>query len=119
MKVFISSVITGFEDMRSAARRGIETLGHQVIEAEDFSASPRSPQRACLQEGRAADAVVLLLGAAYGVTQRSELSATHEEYLVVRDDDKVLVFVQSDVEREPSAAKFLVDVQGWRGDISR
>jgi hypothetical protein len=101
--------------MRLAARRGIETLGYEVIEAEDFSASPQPPQRACLQEARAADAVVLLLGAAYGATQRSALSATHEEYLAVRDDDKVLVFVQAGVEREPSAAKFLADVQSWEG----
>jgi len=113
MRVFISSVIKGFEEMRVAARNGIETLGHEVIEAEDFSASPQSPQRACLQEARDADAVVLLLGAAYGAPQRSKLSATHEEYLQVRDDDKVVVFVQAGVEREPAAARFLADVQGW------
>ena len=47
----------------------------------------------------------------------SGLSATHEEYLAVRDDDKVLVFVQTGVNREPAAAKFLVDVQGWELEI--
>lgn len=113
MRVFISSVIRGFEEMRSAARQGIETLGHDVIEAEDFAASPQSPQCACLQEARDADAVVLLLGAAYGTPQRSKLSATHEEYLAVRENDKVLVFVQSGIEREPTAARFLADVRGW------
>ena len=49
MRVFISSVIRGFEEMRAAARQGIETLGHDVIEAEDFAASPQSPRRPILE----------------------------------------------------------------------
>ena len=45
MKVFISSVIGGLEEARDAAAAGIETLGSQPKRAEDFGASPDTPQR--------------------------------------------------------------------------
>ncbi len=48
MKVFVSSVIRGFEPFREAAVRAAQTLGHEVIRAEDFGASPDSPQQVCL-----------------------------------------------------------------------
>jgi len=80
VKVFISSVIAGMEDHRAAAREAAESLGYTVIAAEDFRASPRSPQQACLEGVRDADVVVLVLGERYGTPQRSGLSPTHEEY---------------------------------------
>ena len=80
MKVFVSSVISGFEPFRSAARTAVETLRHEPIMAEDFGASARSPQVACLQGLRDADLVILALGDAYGPVQSgSGISATHEE----------------------------------------
>jgi hypothetical protein len=63
VKVFLSSVISGMEDYRAAARRAAETLGHTVLAAEDFGASPLSPQQVCLGAVREADVVVVLLGA--------------------------------------------------------
>lgn len=62
VKVFISSVIAGFEEHRTAAREAAENLGHTVIVAEDFGASPSSPQQVCLAGVRDADIIVLLLG---------------------------------------------------------
>jgi hypothetical protein len=62
MKVFISSVIAGFEDFRDAAAQAIRTLGHEVIRAEHFGASPETPQRTCLAEVREAEVVILILG---------------------------------------------------------
>ena len=69
VKVFISSVIAGMEDHRAAAREAAESLGYTVIAAEDFRASPSSPQQVCLEGVRDADVVVLLLGARYGTPQ--------------------------------------------------
>ena len=43
--------------------------GYAVIAAEDFGASPGSPQQVCLAGVREADVVVLLLGARYGTPQ--------------------------------------------------
>lgn len=43
MKVFISSLISGFEEFRSAARDAVRQLGHEPVMAEDFGAQPASP----------------------------------------------------------------------------
>jgi len=37
MKIFISSLIKGFEPFRTAARAAVKTLRHEAIMAEDFA----------------------------------------------------------------------------------
>lgn len=86
VKVFVSSVISGMQVYRAAARQAAETLGHTVIAAEDFGAPPLSPQQVCLASVRAADVVVLLLGARSGAAQAAGLSPAHEEYRDTRRD---------------------------------
>jgi hypothetical protein len=113
MRVFISSLIDGFEALRDSAASAISTLGHQPTRAEDFPASPDSPQQACLAGVRAADVVVLILGDRYGFVQPSGLSATHEEYREARESRPVLVFVQRDSSPEPRQLEFIREVQGW------
>jgi len=115
VKVFISSVIAGMEDHRGAAREAAESLGYTVIAAEDFRASPSSPQQVCLEGVRDADVVVLLLGTRYGTPQRSGLSPTHEEYREARRTKRVLVFVQNGVTPEPNEATFIDEVGTWEG----
>jgi Domain of unknown function (DUF4062) len=120
VNVFISSVIVGMGDQRNAAKEAIELLGHQVVQAEQMAASPSAPQRACLQAAREADVVVLLMGGSYGGIQPSGRSATHEEYLAVSKSDKVLAFVQTDVDREPRQQGFLTEVREWeKGHFTR
>lgn len=101
------------EDHRAAAREAAESLGHQVIAAEGFGASPGSPQQVCLAGVRDADIIVLLLGARYGSPQASGLSPTHEEYREARGAKPVLVFVQADVGAEPGQDKFIDEVGTW------
>jgi hypothetical protein len=101
MRIFLSSVISGMEEYRAAARQGAETLGHTVTAAEDFGASPLSPQQVCLAGVRDADLVVLLLSERYGTPQGSGLSPTHEEYRAARGVKPVLAFVQTGVTPEP------------------
>jgi hypothetical protein len=113
MNVFLSSVITGMEDARDNAGEAIIALGHNLIRAEDFGASPRSPQQTCLEGVRGADVVVLVLGARYGFAQPSGLSATHEEYREAKVRCDVLVFVQRDIEREPEQDTFVQEAQSW------
>lgn len=115
MKIFVSSLISGFEPFREAAKSAVATLRHEAVMAEDFGAQPTSPQVACLQGVRSSDLVLLLLGARYGYPRGSSgLSPTHEEYLEARDTKPVLVFFQDEVEREPEQAKFLSEVQAWQ-----
>jgi hypothetical protein len=113
LKVFISSVITGFEEFREAAVAAIRSLRHTAIRAEDFSAKESSPQVACLAGVREADVVLVLLGERYGSPQESGLSATHEEYREARDQKPVLAFIQADAALEQSQAEFVREVQNW------
>lgn len=119
MKVFISSLITGMEPIRAAAKSAVTTLGHDPIMAEDFGALPHSPQVACLDGVRRAGAVVLVLGARYGATQPSGLSATHEEYREARDRCPVLAFVEEGTTPEPQQARFISEVQAWDSGLIR
>jgi hypothetical protein len=113
VKVFVSSVISGYEDYRAAVGEAIETFGHEVVRAEGFAASPSTPQQACLAAARDADLVVVLVGPSYGAVQASGLSATHEEYREARERTPTLIFVQSNVDRDEEQQRFLDEVQEW------
>jgi hypothetical protein len=117
MKIFISSVITGYEAYREAAQQAVETLGHEVIRAEDLGASSTSPRVACLSGVRQADLVILLMGRRYGMRQHSGLSATHEEFDETRDRKEIVAFVEDVTDREPEQAAFLNEVQDWQGGL--
>jgi hypothetical protein len=119
MNVFISSLITGMEPIRAVAREAVDTLGLTPVMAEDFGARPQSPQIACLDGVRRADAVVLILGPRYGATQPSGLSATHEEYREAKQRCPALVFVQEGVAPEPAQAAFIREVQEWSAGLFR
>lgn len=113
MKVFISSVFEGMEPYRAAAATAIRSLGYEPIQAESFPASSASPRVACLEEVRAADAIVLLLAERYGPVQTGNLSATHEEYREAKDRCPVFAFVQRGVALEERQQAFLDEVQAW------
>jgi Domain of unknown function (DUF4062) len=115
LKIFISSVIGGYESFRKAAAEAIGTLGHQVIRSEDFSATPDSPQIACLAGIRQADAVVVLLGARYGPVQGSGMSATHEEFREARATKPTLAFLQDGITPDTKQAELIKEARDWSG----
>lgn len=120
MRIFISSLISGFEPQRAAARRAVITLRHEPVMAEDFGAQPNSPQISCLQGVRGSDMVVLILGENYGfVPAGSSLSATHQEYREARETKPVLAFVQQGIFPGPEQAAFIEEVQAWEGGLFR
>jgi hypothetical protein len=120
MRIFISSLISGFEPQRAAARRAVITLRHDPVMAEDFGAQPNSPQIGCLQGLRGSDMVVLILGQDYGcVPAGSSLSATHQEYREARETKPILAFVQQGISPGPEQAAFIAEVQGWEGGLFR
>src|SRR5258708_7299102 len=120
MKVFISSLIAGFEPYRAACKAAVTTLRHEPIMAEGFGPRPPSPQNACLQGLRGAGVVVLVLGERYGATQPgSKLSATQEEYRDARGGKPVIAFVQEGIAPEFEQAAFIAEVQGWEGGLFR
>lgn len=120
MKIFISSLIGGFEEFRASAVAAVRSLGHEPVTAETFGAGVASPRVACLQGVRQADLVVLILGADYGAIQPvSRLSATHEEYREAKDQRPVIAFVQEGVHREAAQVDFVTEVQDWSGGLYR
>ena len=112
-RVFISSVMDGYENFRDAASDGIRQAGCEPVRAEDFPAATASPRNSCLDGVRSADALVLLLGERYGFVGPSGLAATEEEYDEARKSHTpILVFLQ-DGEREAKQQKFIIKVQGY------
>jgi len=119
MKIFISSLITGMEAFRAAARDAISELGYDPVMAEDFGAKVHSPQVACLDGVRQSGLVVLLLGAEYGARQTSGLSATHEEYREAKGIRPIIAFVQDGITPAADQAEFIREVQAWEGGLFR
>lgn len=117
MKVFISSVIGGFEAEREATAKAIKSLGHDVVRAEDFGASSSSPRVACLEAVRTSELVILVMGGRYGEIQGSGKSATHEEFHEAQGRKDIIVFIQSPCDREQEQAKFVTEVQDWNSGI--
>lgn len=107
-RVFVSSVIDGFEDYREAARRGIREAGAEpVLVNEDFSASATSPRNACLDAVSSCDAFLVLVGARGGWIAPSGVTVCEEEYLWARKVKlPILAFIQGGVQRDDKAERF-------------
>jgi hypothetical protein len=115
-KVFVSSVMRGFEGERAGARRAIESLGLRAMMAETAPASPNASKHALLDLVDAADAVVLILGGRYGYVAEHGLSPTEDEFNHAGETGKpVFVFVQNGVQREREQDEFVRRVQGGWG----
>ncbi|GEM_PF-2511218 len=100
-RVFISSVMRGYETKRAAVRRAIEELadaGHaiQAVTAELLPASAEPPREATLKKVIESDIYLAILGKRYGyINPETGLSATHEEYRTARDHRKpILIFLE-------------------------
>lgn len=119
MKIFISSLITGMEPFRQAAREAVEQLGHTPVMAEDFGAMPMSPQVACLDGLRQSALTILLIGEHYGSKQASGISATHEEFREARDRRPILAFVQTGVTRDAEQNAFVTEAGSWENGLFR
>jgi hypothetical protein len=119
MKVFISSLITGMEPYRAAAKAAVESLGFEAVMAEDFGAQPTTPQIACLTGLRSSDAVVLILGERYGVPQASGLSPTHEEFRDARETRPIFAFKLAGNTPEPAQQALIEEAGGWSTGLFR
>lgn len=116
MKVFVSSVIRGFEQFRGAARDAVIEASMQPVMTEDpelFPAQSLSPQTVCFQGIDNCDVFLLILGHHYGDLTESGLSAVEEEYWHARFNEKEIeVFVHS-VDREAEQEEFLTRISEW------
>ena len=111
-RVMVSSVVVGFEEIREAARRGIDAAGGEpILVNEDFPAMVASPRNACLDAVDSSDALLLIIGARAGFTAPSGKSVVEEEYeRAIARGKVVIAFLQEGVDREPEAERFAARV---------
>jgi uncharacterized protein DUF4062 len=106
-RVFVSSVVDGFEAYRAAAAEGICAAGAEpILVNEDFPSVPDSSRNACLDAVGSSDAFVLVIGERGGWKAPSGRFVTEEEYdEAVRRGIPLYVFLQ-DVARDPETERF-------------
>jgi len=121
-KIFISSVITGFEKYRDAAEDAIAELNLDKgfnfkairIEPNKSPAMNKSSQKACLDEVKACDIYLGIYGASYGWDDSPVgISPTHEEFRdAKKGKKKCLIFVEKveRIKRDPQQNEFLNEV---------
>ena len=104
-RVFVSSVIKGFEDIREAARQAIERAGGTpVLVNEDFPSLPDSPRNACLDAVDSCDIYVGIIGQRGGWETPSGKLVVEEEFDRARTSGtQAFVFLQ-DTDRDPEVA---------------
>ena len=123
-RVFVSSVMRGYEDRREAARQAILEIGMSPIMAEDLMAKSGAPREVVLVEGILnSDAMVGIYGNRYGWTgAQSGLSPTEEEYDRAREQWKPIYAFIDRIQRgepEPRQGQFLQKVQNWDTGVTR
>ena len=114
MKVFISSVVNGFEQFRDAAKDAVEALDLRPIMSERFGTRTYSSEHACLTEVDQCDLYVLILGAKYGYEPEPGQSVTQQEFRqAVLRRKPVLVFIQMTQFEEKQSA-FVNEVSDFK-----
>jgi hypothetical protein len=111
-RIFVSSVMDGYEGPREAAARAIESVGAEPVMFERFGGRDSDPEGAYLAEVESSSIYVGLLGARYGRLLPSRYSATHEEYLHAENCGlRLSVWAEDGVEREGHQQSFLDDIR--------
>jgi len=128
IKVFISSVITGYEDRRGAAEDAIKDLDQVTrfnfeairIEPDKYPAGNKSSQKACLDEVEACDIYLGIYGASYGWGDSPVgISPTHEEFRAANGKKHCFIFVENieRTKREPEQNEFLDEVGNYTNGL--
>ena len=85
MRVFVSSVVRGLEEVRQRLLDDLRSAALDVVGMEIFGARPELPLDACLGELRRCDVAIVIIGPRYGsLRQAGDVSFTHEEFREAR-----------------------------------
>jgi hypothetical protein len=112
VRVFLSSTIYDFRDLRSALRFWLEELGYVVLmsEVSDFERRPDSNTfDACFEAIHYCDFYILLVGERYGSIFQDGISVTNQEFRVAkaladRQEIAMIPFVRKSVWQEAELA---------------
>jgi hypothetical protein len=95
-RVFVSSVMMGFESYRLAAKSAIVAANADPILVEDYPSLSSSPRNACLDGVRSCDALILIIGDRGGsVAPSGKLVVEEELEEAVKSGLSVFVFIQT------------------------
>ncbi|MBN2210375.1 MAG: DUF4062 domain-containing protein [Sedimentisphaerales bacterium] len=112
--VFVSSVIKGYEEVRTSAKTAIESLSMKAIMAEEIEAKPETPRYVCLNGVEQASIFLLIIGQRYGFITDSGISVTEEEYSHARRHSKPIIVMVQSCERENKQEKFCRQVLSYQ-----
>lgn len=79
-RVFLSSIMSGYESYRAAARRGVAVAGGHPVMIEDGGPNPASPRNACLNLVQTSQAFLLVIGPRGGFRAPSGKLVVEEEF---------------------------------------
>ena len=106
-KIFISSTIYDFKDLRSSLKYYLEGLGYQVLLSEynDFTKNINlNTYKACLNTINESDYFILLIGSRVGgfFNKEKNISITQKEYQVaynkvIKSQLKIIIFIRSEI----------------------
>jgi hypothetical protein len=99
-RVFISSVMSGFEPYREAARQGVVDAGMKPILIEDFPSLDMSSRSACLDLVQSSDVYILIIGDRPGSSPLGKPVVEEEFEEARRRKLPRLIFLQN-VHRDP------------------
>ena len=118
-KVLISSVVTGFEAYRAAARKAVDLMGDKPVMCEEFGARPYASEVACISEVESSDIYLLIMGEEYGYVGPSGESITQMEFRAAKTSGKpILAFIQNcPMENQQDA--FRKEVENFTGGFFR
>ena len=114
VRVFVSSVVDGFQEYREIARHAIEKGGGEpVLVNEDFPALSTSPRNACLDAVDSCDMYVAIIGARGGWNAPSGKLVVEEEYLRAKERKlPTFVFLQS-VDRDAEGKRLAALLENY------
>jgi hypothetical protein len=117
-RIFISSVMRDFTDVRAAAKEAVTSLRQIPVMAEDFGAQPFSSQVACLEGVRSSDVYLGIYGERYGFVAQSGMSATAEELQEARNRGLPILCFESAGAKEALQAEFLAKLKAYEEGYS-
>ena len=122
-RIFISSVMSGYNDRRDAARRVITGLGMHPVLAEGLPSDPNPPRAVVRDMLLDCDAMVGIYGQRYGWRDSvSGLSPTEEEFRWAQETwIPVFAFIDrmESGQPEPHQRDFLETLQNWDRGVTR
>lgn len=111
-RVFVSSIMEGFSEFRSAAKEAIVASECEAVLVEDYPSISDSPRNACLDAVQSCDIFILVIGLRGGYVAPSGKLVIEEEYEEALGKMPILVFIQEGT-RDESTQRFIDKVSDY------